>query len=136
MRNAGDGVRNPLGTSSSLEVCDLLGPDNELVHVKHASGSAPLSHLFAQGLVSAQSLLMSADVRREFAAKVAALGRGRTVAEDFTPKKVVYAILLREGQELTPASLFPFSQVTLAHAARVLRSHQIDIEVIGISARP
>jgi uncharacterized protein (TIGR04141 family) len=79
---------------------------------------------------------MSAEVRREFAAKVAALGRGRTMAEDFTPKKVVYAVLLREGQELIPATLFPFSQVTLAHAARILRSHQIDVEVIGISTSP
>ena len=131
-----DDVRNPLGTTSSLEICDLLGPDDELVHVKHASGSTPLSHLFAQGLVSAQSLLMSADVRKEFAAKVTAAGRGRTVAEDFTPKKVVYAILLKDGQELTPETLFPFSQVTLAHAARILRSHQIDVEVIGISALP
>lgn len=128
-------VRNPLGTSSSLEICDLLGPDDELIHVKHASGSAPLSHLFAQGLVSVQSLLMSAEVRKEFAAKVTAAGRGRTVAEDFTPKKVVYGILLKDGQELTPETLFPFSQVTLAHAARILRSHQIDVEVIGITAR-
>ena len=79
---------------------------------------------------------MSADVRKEFAAKVTAAGRGRTVAEDFTPKKVVYAILLKDGQELTSETLFPFSQVTLAHAARILRSHQIDVEVMGISARP
>jgi len=131
-----DDVRNPLGTSNSLEICDLLGPDDELVHVKHASGSATLSHLFAQGLVSAQSLLMSAEVRKEFVTKVATLGRGRTVAEGFTPKKVVYAILLKDGHELTPETLFPFSQVTLAHAARILRSHQIDVEVMGISARP
>jgi uncharacterized protein (TIGR04141 family) len=131
-----DDARNPLGRSSSLEICDLLGPDDELVHVKHASGSAPLSHLFAQGLVSAQSLLMSAEVRKEFASKVAAVGRGRTVAEDFTPKKVVYAILLKQGEELRPDTLFPFSQVTLAHAARILRSHQIDVEITGISVHP
>jgi uncharacterized protein (TIGR04141 family) len=50
-------VRDPLGPSrSSLEICDLLGPDNELIHVKRAKGSAPLSHLFSQGLVSAQTL--------------------------------------------------------------------------------
>ena len=54
-RNAS--VRDPLGARSSLEICDLLGPDNELIHVKRAKGSAPLSHLFSQGLVSAQSLV-------------------------------------------------------------------------------
>jgi uncharacterized protein (TIGR04141 family) len=130
-----DGVRNPLDAGSSLEICDLLGPDDELIGVKHASGSAPLSHLFSQMLVSTQSLLMSAGVRAEFAAHVAVAGRGRTVPEDFTPKKVVFGILLKDGQELTPDSLFPFSQVTLAHTARILRSHQIDVEVIGIAAQ-
>lgn len=130
-----DSVRNPLGVTSSLEICDLLGPDDELIGVKHASGSAPLSHLFSQMLVSAQSLLVSAEVRREFAARVATAGRGRTVPEDFTPKKVVFGILLKDGQELTPDTLFPFSQATLAHTARILRSHQIDVEVIGITAQ-
>ena len=95
-------VRNPLGASSSLEICDLFGPDEQLIHVKHASSSAPLSHVFSQGLVSAQSLLNSPDVRRAFAAQVAAAGRGRTIPPDFTPKKVVFAILLKDGQELTP----------------------------------
>jgi hypothetical protein len=54
-RNAS--VRDPLGARSSLEICDLLGPRNELIHVKRAKGSAPLSHLFSQGLISAQSLV-------------------------------------------------------------------------------
>lgn len=42
-----------------FEACDLLGPDNVLVHVEKVSGrtgSSVLSHLFAQGLVSAESL--------------------------------------------------------------------------------
>jgi len=41
-------VRNPLGIGSSLEICDLLGPENELIHVKRAEGgprhSAICSH--------------------------------------------------------------------------------------------
>jgi uncharacterized protein (TIGR04141 family) len=127
------GVGNPLGAGSTVEICDLLGPGDELIHVKRAAGSAPLSHLFAQGLVSAQSLLASADVRERFAAKVAAVGKGRTVPADFTPKKVVFAILLKGGEPLTPETLFPFSQVTLAHASRILRSYQIEVEVIGVT---
>jgi uncharacterized protein (TIGR04141 family) len=128
------GVANPLGRRSTLEVCDLLGPDNELIHVKRASGSAPLSQLFGQGLVSAQSLLYSPDVRRQFAARVAELGHGRVVDAAFRPKKVVFAILLKKGQALMLDTLFPFSQVTLASTARVLQSHQIDVELIGIES--
>jgi uncharacterized protein (TIGR04141 family) len=128
------GVRDPLGSGSTVEICDLLGPDNELIHVKRASGSSPLSHLFAQGLVSAQTLLFSPDARERFVAKVKRLGKGRTIRPDFIPAKVVFAILLKKGERLTAATLFPFSQVTLAHASRILQSHQIDVEVIGIES--
>jgi uncharacterized protein (TIGR04141 family) len=128
-------VRNPLGAGSSLEICDLLGPDNELVHVKRAKGSAPLSHLFSQGLISAQSLVAGpAAVRDSFVATVAGLPHGRALPADFRPSKVVYAILLENGKQLTPDTLFPFSQATLAHAARILGTFGIEVEVIGIPA--
>jgi len=42
--------------------------------------------------------------------------------------------LLKNGQELTLDTLFPFSQVTLANTARILQSHQIDVELIGIES--
>jgi uncharacterized protein (TIGR04141 family) len=122
---------NPLG-NGRLEVCDLVGPGNELVHVKRASDSKPLSHVCSQALVGTQSLLRSPEVRRDFAALVERHGRGRTVPESFRPSKVVLAILLKKGEKLTADTLFPFSQVSLAHTARALRSDLIDVEVIGI----
>jgi uncharacterized protein (TIGR04141 family) len=132
-RNAS--VRDPLGARSTLEICDLLGPGNELIHVKRAKGSAPLSHLFSQGLISAQSLLSGPpSVRERFIATVAALPRGRTLPADFKPEKVVYAILMENGKQLTPDTLFPFSQATLAHAARILGNYGIDVEVAAIPA--
>jgi uncharacterized protein (TIGR04141 family) len=112
----------------------LFGPDNELIHVKRAAGSAPLSHLFSQGLVSAQSLVTSPMVRERFVETVKGLPRGRTLPADFKPTKVVYAILLENGRELNPDTLFPFSQATLAHAARILGMFGIVVEVIGIPA--
>jgi uncharacterized protein (TIGR04141 family) len=65
---------------------------------------------------------------------VADLPRGRVLPEDFRPRKVVYAILLENGKELTADTLFPFSQASLAHAARTLSMYDIDVEVIGIQA--
>jgi uncharacterized protein (TIGR04141 family) len=128
-------VRDPLGARSPLEICDLLGPGNELIHVKRAEGSTPLSHLFSQGLISAQSLVAGPPaVRERFARTVAALPHGRTLAADFKPTKVVYAVLLPMGRQLTPDTLFPFSQATLAHAARILGTYGIDVEVVGIPA--
>jgi uncharacterized protein (TIGR04141 family) len=126
-------VRDPLGARSPLEICDLLGPGNELIHVKRAEGSMPLSHLFSQGYVSAQSLVAGpSSVLKRFTETVAGLPHGRTLEPDFRPAKVVYAILLDNGKQLGPKTLFPFSQATLAQAARLLGSYGIGVEVIGI----
>jgi uncharacterized protein (TIGR04141 family) len=129
-------VRDPLGPSrSSLEICDLFGPDRELIHVKRDKGSAPLSHLFSQGLVSAQTLRYGPNEARErFAAEILRLGRGRILDPGFRPKKVVFAILMKDGKKLTADTLYPFSQVTLAHVARVLGTYDIEVEVIGVPA--
>jgi uncharacterized protein (TIGR04141 family) len=118
-----------------VEICDLLGPDNELIHVKRAKGSAPLSHLFSQGLVSVQTLRYGPhEAREQFAVEVTRLGKGKTLDPDFRPKKVVFAILMENGKELAADTLYPFSQVTLAHVARVLGTYDIEVEVIGIRA--
>lgn len=42
------------GGYSSIEVCDVLSKNGELIHVKRHNGSATLSHLFNQGLVSGE----------------------------------------------------------------------------------
>jgi hypothetical protein len=42
--------------------------------------------------------------------------------------------LLKKGEPLTPDTLFPFSQVTPAEAARVQRSHQVTVGSFGIAA--
>jgi hypothetical protein len=41
---------------------------------------------------------------------------------------------MEKGGKLTEDSLYPFSQVTLAHVARVLGTYGIDVEVIGVPA--
>jgi uncharacterized protein (TIGR04141 family) len=98
-----------------------------------AAGSAPLSHLFFQGLISAQSLITGPpSVRERFVATVARMPNGRTLPRDFKPTKVIYAILMENGKLLTPNTLFPFSQATLAHTARILSTYGVEVEVIGI----
>lgn len=53
------------GGQSRIEFCDVLTPDRTLFHVKRYSGSAQLSHLFSQGVVSAELLLSDAEFRRK-----------------------------------------------------------------------
>jgi hypothetical protein len=65
-------VRAGLHREYGFEACDPLGPGNELIHVKRAWGSSPLSHFFSQALVSTQALATSPDARAIFTAKVRA----------------------------------------------------------------
>jgi len=47
-----------------IEMCDLYAHNRVLLHIKRYGTSSVLSHLFAQGLVSAQLLLGDANFRR------------------------------------------------------------------------
>jgi uncharacterized protein (TIGR04141 family) len=116
-----------------LELCDLLGPENELIHVKRAKGSSTLSHLFAQGLVSWLSLRGITETRRRFRALVEDVGGPGRLPADYVPDRVVFAILLGTGRPLTPDTLFPFAQAALAQTAAELRERQVRVDVVGIA---
>jgi uncharacterized protein (TIGR04141 family) len=118
-----------------IEGCDLLGPGNELIHVKRADRSSPLSHLFQQGEVAVDALRNERDARVALAKMVRAADPSRAFTASFKPKKVVYAIALASGKTLTAKTLFTFSQVALYRAVRRLRSDNIDVEVVGIPSR-
>ena len=84
-----------------------------------------------------QLLQKSADVRAEFARRAFEESKGKHVLpDDFMPRRVVFAILLKHGTVLTPETLFPFSQVTLAQAARTLELWGVTVEVVGIPEAP
>ncbi|MEV3973655.1 TIGR04141 family sporadically distributed protein [Streptomyces sp. NPDC050698] len=129
-------VRNPLRRTDDVEICDVITNDNTLILVKHAEKSAPLSHLFSQARVAVELLFESADVRAQLARRVheesKAKGDERTLPADFTPKHVVLAIRLKDGQALTPESIFGFSQIAIAQAAKALAARGVTVEVIGI----
>lgn len=129
-----DNVRTALHRGNGVEICDLLSPENALVMVKRAKGSDALSHLFGQAVVAVQALLHSPEAVDEFARKVAAARPGRALPDGFRPSKVVFAILLKDGADLTAETLFPFSQVTLVQTAKMLEAWGVAVEVVGIHA--
>ncbi|MEU0718871.1 DUF6119 family protein [Streptomyces lavendulocolor] len=115
-----------------FEAADLLGEDGTLIHVKRATSSAPLSHLFAQGRVSTDALRFDPEARAEFVRRVREQHPAHPVGEEFTPRKVVYAISLKSGKALTTKNLFTFAQVSLLQAARALRAQGVEVAVVGI----
>lgn len=109
----------------TIEVCDLLHIDGYLIHVKRYNGSQTLSHLFAQGAVSASLLNGSEDFRNEFEGKVKAKDpRFAGTAKD-APQRVTYAIGLADERNL-PLDLPTFSKVNLRDLAQRLRNARVE----------
>jgi uncharacterized protein (TIGR04141 family) len=72
-------VRLP-GNTSPIEICDLLTNTGCFIHVKRKLSSSDLSHLFAQGLISADLFLTNPDYRE------GALNQVKTQEEDKATK--------------------------------------------------
>ncbi|MFJ1610212.1 DUF6119 family protein [Streptomyces sp. NPDC088253] len=116
-----------------LEICDVLGPENQLICIKKAPAStAPLNHLFAQGVVAVETLRSDIEVRAKFLEQVAAHTPDHRLLHDFGTLRVVFGILLKDGQDIRVDSLFAFAQVSLLQAVRRLRAMNAEVEVIAI----
>ena len=106
-----------------IELCDLLGPDNELIHVKKADSSAPLSHLFAQGAVSCEALIIDKEARTRLREMVKEQRPGSPLPKGWRPRAVVYAMAL--NREISEKTLFTFSQVVLVRNVQLLDRMQV-----------
>lgn len=63
-------IKRPGGASSGIEFCDLLSDSGDLIHVKRKSRSSTLSHLFAQGSISATTFVSDGEYRDELRSAV------------------------------------------------------------------
>lgn len=108
------------GGNSKIEFCDLFDPTNKrLFHVKKYGGSSVLSHLFNQGLVSAELMLSDPDFRAKVNDKLSATAKfpdvdAKPVAADYT---VVYGVISGSSKQL---DIPFFSKVSLRNAKRRL----------------
>ena len=110
------------GGKSRVEFCDVLTRRRELVHVKRYSGSAVMSHLFAQGTVAASTFVSDAEFRRALNKKLPARMRlGDTTRRPTASRyKVCFAVA---SSSAGPLTLPFFSRVTLRNATRLLESY-------------
>jgi uncharacterized protein (TIGR04141 family) len=119
-----------------MEICDVLTRDGRLIHVKHRGSSSTLSHLFAQGLNSAERLLQDANFRSEARRIVAAADPQfsdifpleRPVPESH---QVTFAVITRSSRD-TPLTLPFFSLVSLRAAAARLRGFGFPVSVAAV----
>lgn len=99
-----------------FELCDLVGPNDELIHIKWLGGAPAASHLFTQALVSAEALRDEREALEQLSDKVTAIDPGRLITQ--APDVVVLACA---GRKWSAEQLFTLSQVSLLRLDRTLR---------------
>jgi uncharacterized protein (TIGR04141 family) len=120
--------------TTPIEICDLLSAQRELIHVKRHLGSSDLSHLFAQGFVSAELLQMNRIFRQRAHTRVLEFADGREGFDFFdtdalVPREfsIVYAVIA-DWADRTMAQALPFfSKVNLRGVAEELRSRDFRV---------
>lgn len=127
--------------TSPIELCDLLTPSKQLVHVKHRKGgSAGLSHLFAQGGVAAEIVLGDKAFRK----KARTVLRGvNPAARDLVPLdnltssdyEIVF-LILGEGSATLKQNLPFFSKVNLSKAFENLTQRGFRVSIAGAPTTP
>lgn len=123
-------------TTSPIELCDLLTQDKQLIHVKHRKGgSAGLSHLFAQGSVSAEVMLGDKGFRKQARTVLRRVDRR---ARDIVPLnslksseyEIIFLILGAEGQDIKKELPF-FSKVNLTRVYENLSQRGFTVKIAG-----
>lgn len=129
---------------ANLEPCDFLSRRKEFIHLKDGHGSAPISHLWNQGLVSAESFIRDAvfrksmrdsAIKRQKAARKSKFelllpdGRSKVTPSDY---KVVFGIMRHPYQRSKQLGLPFFSKVSLrAIASRIqLMGYAVEVHLI------
>lgn len=125
------------GGRSCFEFCDLVNKHNgydsrtDMIHVKHYTGSATLSHLFSQGTVSAEIFRASEEARTKLYTDNPGVmpltdPKQKPVANDY---RVVYAIY---DIGSLPAGLPFFSKVNLKNAFNRLQTLGYEVALAHI----
>lgn len=126
------------GGPDKMEVCDLLTPRGGFIHVKPRGSSSTLSHLFAQGINSAERLLQDPDFRERTRKLVKRLNpsftdavpqsNGRPRPDDH---EVSFVVITRSDRP-TRLTLPFFSLVSLRAAARRLQTLGFPVSVAAV----
>lgn len=112
--------------NNPIEPCDVFTRNKELIHIKRYNGSSSLSHLIAQGLVSA-SLLSDIEFRNFINESAdAEIIKVNDNNQDF---KIVYAIVHKDSKKSIREILPFFTIINLTQTVRQLDMMQIKYSI-------
>ncbi len=116
-----------------IEACDLFSKNKQLIHVKNRGKSAQLSHLFAQGKISAQCLISDETYRKQISDTIANyFGQpvfdytSRPVSDEY---EVIY-VIINTGTSTVVNALPFFSLVNLMLATQELNRMHVRCSVL------
>jgi uncharacterized protein (TIGR04141 family) len=127
------------GGPDKMEICDILTREGGLIHVKQRGSSSTLSHLFTQGVNSAERLLTDGEFRT--AARAVASAENPEFADvlpverpDPGAHEVSFVVITRSARD-TFLTLPFFSAVSLRAAARRLQASGFRVSVAAVRER-
>ena len=116
---------------SKVEPCDIYSREGKFIHVKKYGASSVLSHLFSQGLVSAELFLSDIQFRERLNEKLSNEFKVANIAEH--PAAGSYEVVYAITSSKTEALELPFfSKVTLLHAKRRLTLYGFKVSLAKI----
>lgn len=121
--------------TSPVEVCDILGPQGQLIHIKKGRSSADLSHLFAQGVVSGVMLSESRDFHDKARELLKVANGGKYPPESALPiypssefsREVCFGVIKKWGQKTFVDGTPFFSRLNLMNQARELQRRGLNV---------
>jgi uncharacterized protein (TIGR04141 family) len=121
------------GGKNKIEYADIYSKDKQIIHVKHYGASSVLSHLFFQGLNSAEYLSDSA-FRKSLNIKLKTEWKV-PVGTSFNPAhfEVVFAII-QKGTQARPQIPF-FSMVSIRNVYKRLTTRGFKVSILRIDVK-
>lgn len=117
-----------LGANQRVEICDLLTPDCQLVCVKRMAASKSMSHLFAQGSVSAALFRNQPEYEQTLRAH---FRKQWPKASFSSAPTIVYAIPSHKRGPLW-RTLYGFSAIHLVGHVNRIRQHGLNVALCSV----
>jgi len=119
------------GGRSKVELCDILTSDGKYIHIKPYSGSATLSHLFNQAVVSAELVITDKEFLKKANEKIQEVTDKKDfLISDGDHPDVILAIISKDDVD-RPNIPF-FSKVALRHMKTRLKAYNCNLEIKNI----
>lgn len=112
---------------SSIEVCDVLTKNKELIHVKKNGGSSYLSHLFSQAAVSGE-MLLDREFREEANKKMQEI----IFDENFIARNYTVVLAIITNSDFDRPKIPFFSKVSIQYAIDGLKRKGYNVEIKNI----